>query len=77
MTKPEPPMAFAIIAEDEDLGRLLLTASAPTAGLTPLVSIMEQKRSMQRYLETYRSSSSMSTCQPWMATPFAGGFANR
>src|ERR1022692_4835850 len=36
MTNPSPA-SIAIIAEDEDLGRLLLAESAATAGLTPLV----------------------------------------
>lgn len=37
MTAPSNPPSFAIIAEDEDLGRLLLSESAKSAGLTPLV----------------------------------------
>jgi diguanylate cyclase (GGDEF)-like protein len=37
MTAPSHPASIAIIAEDEDLGRLLLAESAESAGLTPLV----------------------------------------
>ena len=37
MTAPSNPASIAIIAEDEDLGRLLLAESAESAGLTPLV----------------------------------------
>jgi diguanylate cyclase (GGDEF)-like protein len=37
MTVPSNPASIAIIAEDEDLGRLLLAESAKSAGLAPLV----------------------------------------
>jgi diguanylate cyclase (GGDEF)-like protein len=37
MMAPTNPASIAIIAEDEDLGRLLLAESAKSAGLTPLV----------------------------------------
>jgi CheY-like chemotaxis protein len=37
MTAPSNPASIAIIAEDEDLGRLLLAESAKSAGLAPLV----------------------------------------
>jgi len=37
MTASSNPTSIAIIAEDEDLGRLLLAESAKSAGLAPLV----------------------------------------